>query len=292
MNIVERVKAILLSPGPTWQTIESEPVSSAQQLYVPYLVILAAIPAVATFIGWSVFGISGFGVSFRVPVMSGLAHMVTQYVLTLVMVGVWAWLLAQLAPTFGGQNNLMNALKLTVYASTPSMVAGVFSAIPGLSFLALLGSFYGLYVMYLGLPVLMKNPVDKTIPYMVVAAIAGVVCAIIISVIGNLFMPSMGPMSAMRGMGDSGGFNISTPKGDIKISGAPGAVGSNDNAVMTMKTPEGEVKIGTTGSGNDSAMSIKTPNGEVKIDLKQMEEMAKKFEAMAAAQEAAAASKK
>ena len=33
-------------------------------------------------------------------------------------------------------------------------------------------------------------------------------------------------------------------------------------------------------------MTIKTPDGEVKIDMKNMEELAKRMEAMAAAQEA------
>ncbi len=275
--IVERAKAIIVSPGPTWGVIDSE-ATDWQKLYVPYMLALAAIPAVATFIGMSIFGMGGFGFSFRVPVIAGLGMMVSQYVLTLVMVGVWGWLIAQLAPTFGGQNNVMQGLKLTVYASTPSMVAGVFHAVPGLSILAVIGSLYSLYVIYLGLPVLMKSPAEKTIPYMVVAAIVGIVCSLVIGLMSSLLMPS--PMSRMGGMHGADDVNISTPKGDIRISGKPGADGA---AAMTMKTPEGEVKIGTS----DGAMTVKTPNGEVKIDLQQMEEMGKKLEAMAKAQEEA-----
>lgn len=260
MNLVERARAIILNPGPTWATIEQEP-GDLQQLFVPYLVLLALIPAIAGFIGWSVFGVGGFGMSFRIPIVTGLGMMISQYVMTLVMVFVWGWLTSMLAPTFGGQANLINGVKLAVYSSTPSMVAGVFMAVPGLSMLAMIGGLYALYLVYLGLPVLMKNPADKTLPYMAVAALVGIVGSVLISAASSMLMPS--PMSRM-GMHTPAGLNISTPKGDVQISGIPGAPGQAGNAAMT----------------------IKTPDGEVKIDVAAMEEMAKKMEAMAAAQEA------
>ncbi len=260
MNLVERVTGIILKPAPSWLAIEQES-TDLRQLYVPYMLILAAIPAVAGFIGMSIFGIGGFGVSMRIPVVTGIGLMVSQYVMTLVMVLVWGWLISMLANTFGGQANLINAVKLTVYSSTAAMVAGVFQAIPGLSMLATLGGLYSLYLMYLGLPVLMKNPKEKTISYMVVAAIVGIVGSVLVSAVGSAFMPS--PMSHMSGMTGTGDIKISTPKGDVQITNVPGQAGSSGNAVMT----------------------IKTPDGEVKIDVKQMEETAKKMEALAAEKE-------
>jgi len=43
---------------------------------------------------------------------------------------------------------------------------------------------------------------------------------------------------------------------------------------------------GQSGSPGNAAMTIKTPDGEVKIDVKQMEEAAKQMEALAAEKEA------
>lgn len=268
MDIVERARSIIINPGPTWQVIEQEPVANPQALYVPYMVILAAIPAVATFIGMSLVGMGGFGFSIRLPIISGLGMMITQYVLTLVMVFVWAWLVNALAGTFGGQANLLNALKLTIYGSTPGMVAGVFHVLPGtLSILALVGSLYGLYVIYLGLPVLMKNPPEKSVPYMAVVVVVGIVCMVVISAIGAIFTPSpVGRMGSMVGDA-SNGISISTPQGEVKLSATPGAA--------------------TAQSGN-AAVTIKTPDGEVKLDAKNMEEFAKRMEAMASAAAAAA----
>ena len=258
MDIVERVKSIIVKPAQTWPVIEQE-VTDFQKLYVPYMLILAAIPAVAGFIGFSILGVGGFGMSYRVPMGAGLGMMITQYIMTLVMVGVWGWLINMLAGTFGGQANLMNAVKLSVYASTPAMVAGVFSAIPGLAILGMLGGMYSLYVLYLGLPVLMKNPPEKSLPYIAVAAVVGIIGSVLISAFSAALMPS--PMSRMHGAAD---INITTPKGDVKTSANPSVAAAP----------------------GDASMTIKTPDGEVKIDMKNMEELAKRMEAAAAAQQA------
>ena len=265
MDMVERARSIIVNPGPTWSVIEQEATPDFKALYVPYMLILAAIPAVASFIGMSIFGIGGFGFSFRIPLLTGLGMMVSQYVLTLVMTFVWGWLINALAGTFGGQANLMNAVKLSVFGSTPAMLAGVFGIIPSLGILALIGSLYTLYVVYLGLPVMMKNPQEKSVPYMAVVVVVGIVCMVAIGIINTVFMPS--PMGRMHGMaGDgSGGLSISTPKGDVQLSTTP-----------------------ATGQPGGAAVTIKTPDGEVKLDAKNMEEFAKRMEAMASAAAAAA----
>ena len=115
MDIIERVKSILFQPRPTWATIEAESADVAG-LYTRYLMVLAAIPAVCGFIGMSLIGMGAFGVSFRVPLVSGLANMVVSYVLSLVGVFVLALIVDALAPRFGGQKSSIQALKLAVYA--------------------------------------------------------------------------------------------------------------------------------------------------------------------------------
>lgn len=260
MDIVERARSMILSPATTWPVVAQES-TDFQKLYVPYLVVLATIPAVAGFIGMSVIGIGGFGLSMRIPLITGLGLMVSQYVMTLVMVFVWGWLISMLATTFGGQANLLNAVKLSVYASTPALLAGVFHAIPGTSVLAIVGALYSLYLVYLGLPVLMKNPSEKTIAYMVVAAVVGIIGSMLIGFLNSIWMPS--PMSRMQGSAGMGDIKISTPKGDVQISG----------------------QAANSGKPGDGSMTIKTPDGEVKIDMKNMEELAKRMEAMAAEKE-------
>ena len=69
-----------------------------------------------------------------------------------------------LAPKFGGQRSYSSALRLTAYSFTPVWLAGIFLLVPGASFLVLLG-LYGFYLMWIGMPVLMQSPTDKTVPY-------------------------------------------------------------------------------------------------------------------------------
>lgn len=169
-QLLQRVKAILLTPQTEWPVIAREP-GETSLLFTRYVAILALIPAVAGFIGTSLIG-------RYTPVFSGLISAIVGYVMTFVVVFVVALIVDALAPTFGAQKNFPNALKLTVYSYTPGWLAGVFLLIPGLSFLSILG-LYGLYLMWLGLPPLMQAPREKALPY----AAAVVVCAIIIAIV-------------------------------------------------------------------------------------------------------------
>jgi Yip1 domain len=283
MDIVARAKAITLNPAATWPVIEAEK-HDAKSLFVPYMLILAAIPAVASFVGLSLIGMGGFGFSFRIPIASGIAMMVTTYILSLVMTFGIGWLTSALAPTFGGQSNLVQGLKLAVFGGTPMMLAGIFNILPALSIIGLLVALYSLYVMYLGLPVLMKNPKEKTIVYMVVLIIASIIAGVVLSMVSHAFTPSMG--AGMGGMGMRGGdTTITTPMGDIKVNSNAASAAKNNPTEMTINTPKGNATItttpGATGSPDTAAITIKTPEGEVKIDAQKMEAFAKQMEEMA-----------
>lgn len=284
MDIVERAKAITLNPAATWPVIEAEK-HDAKSLFVPYLLILAAIPAICSFIGLSVVGIGGFGFNFRVPFASGLAMMITTYILSVIMTFGMGWLASALAPTFGGKSDLVQGLKLAVFGGTPMMLAGIFNILPALSIVGLLVALYSLYVIYLGLPVLMKNPKEKTVVYMIVLILASIIAGVVLSMVTSAFTPSMGGMG-MGGLGKSGGGDatISTPMGDIKVNSKAGAA-ANAPAAVTINTPQGNATITTTpataGGADSAAITIKTPEGEVKFDAQKMEAFAKQMEEMA-----------
>ena len=125
MNLIQRVQGILLKPKETWPKIEQESADTAS-VYSTYLIFIAAIPAVAVFIGLSIIGAGAFGVSVRIPLLSGLVHMVVSYVLSLVAVYVLALIVDALAPTFGGSRSRISALKLVAYGSTAGFVGGIF----------------------------------------------------------------------------------------------------------------------------------------------------------------------
>jgi len=213
LALVDRVKSILLNPKPTWAAIEAEPATPAG-LYKDYLVWLAAIPALCGFIGMSLIGVGGFGITVRVPLLLGLANLVVSYVLSLVGIYVLSLIVNALAPRFGGVQSPIQALKLTVYASTAALVGGVFSLLPALSILGLLAALYSIYLIYTGLPVLMKNPPEKSMVYTVVVLIAGVVIGLILGAVTALFTPHRALMHGSEGV------SITTPQGKVDINTA------------------------------------------------------------------------
>ena len=194
MNIVERVKGILLKPGQEWQII-SEETTTIPELYRNYIIILAAIGPVASFIGMSLVGISLPSVgSFRIPIITSFASAVVHYILTLVAVYILALVIDALAPTFSGEKNINQAFKVATYSYTPGWLVGIFTIIPALSILGILG-LYGLYLLYLGLPVLMKSPKEKSLGYTVAVIVAAIIIFVVIGIVSRAFIsyptPSM-----------------------------------------------------------------------------------------------------
>jgi hypothetical protein len=193
MTLIERVKRILLSPRTEWVAIETE-VTTPAALYTGYVMPLAAIGPVAQVIGYSVFGLTvPFLGTYRVPIGSALTTAVVQYILVLAGTYLLGLIIDGLAPTFGAQRNPIQALKVAAYSSTAFWLAGVFSLIPGLRALQILG-LYSLYLLYLGLPTLMKSPRDKTPAYTVVVIVAAVVVFVVIGVVAGrlLAVPTAG----------------------------------------------------------------------------------------------------
>jgi hypothetical protein len=186
MNLVDRVKRILLSPRTEWEVIDPEQTTPAA-LYTGYVAPLAAIGPIAQLIGHTVFGIPVPLVgTIKVPFGSALTGAVIGYVLTLVGTYVLALIIDALAPTFDGQRNQIQALKVAAYSSTAAWVAGIFALIPWLGVLGILG-LYSLYLLYLGLPVLMKAPREKALPYTAVVILAAIVLFMVIGMIVGRF---------------------------------------------------------------------------------------------------------
>jgi hypothetical protein len=182
MSLTDRVKNIILTPKTEWPVIDREP-GDVPYIFTNYVAILAAIPAVCGFIGLSFVGMSlpGLG-TVRMPVASGLLNAIVGYLLTFVIVYVVALIVDALAPTFSGRKNFDSALKVTAYSYTPSWLCGFFLLVPGLRFLTILG-LYGLYLLWLGLPVLMKSPQDKSLAYTAAVVVSAIVIGIVLGLI-------------------------------------------------------------------------------------------------------------
>ncbi len=198
MGLVDRVKNILLQPNAEWAVINTELTNTAT-LYKTYIIPLAAIGPVCYAIGISVFGLHlpfGLG-TIRYSITTALTQAVVRYVLNLCTVFIFALIIDALAPSFGGQKNQVQALKVSAYSSTAAWVVGVVGLFPAIGILQLLG-LYSLYLLWAGLPVCMKSPKEKTTAYTIVAILVAIVLYVVISAIATILMPSAYSMGGVR----------------------------------------------------------------------------------------------
>ena len=196
MSLQTRVVAILTKPADEWRTIVAEP-ATVEGLLRDYAAPLAAIPAIAQFIGFSLIGITvPFGGAIRIGIVRGFANAVVGWVFALVGAWISAIVIEKLAPTFQSKGNTAQALKLVVYSMTPVWIAGILNLVPVLAVLTLIAALYAVYLFYLGLPPVMSTPSEKVIPYMVVSALVIIVISFVLGAIAT----------AMVGIGGYRGF--------------------------------------------------------------------------------------
>jgi hypothetical protein len=191
MDIVERAKKIIMTPKTEWLVIAAEEPNTAQ-IFKGYVLPLALIQAIAHTIGLGVIG-RGMMSSFSWGIAMGLI----QFIVAFVGVYISAYVIGYLAPRFGSQQDMGRAVQLVAYSYTPAWVAGILSIVPALGALVFVGGLYGLYLMYLGLPQMMKTPQDKVIGYLVVSIIASIVTCWIITLLVTAIILSVFGLSAM-----------------------------------------------------------------------------------------------
>jgi hypothetical protein len=223
MAIADRVKNICLTPNTEWPVIAAETATTGD-LIAGYVAPLAAIGSVAGFIGGSLVGRSLPFVGFyRVPIMAGLGAAVFTFVMAIVGILVLSFVVNALAPTFGGEKDSSQAMKVAVYSYTPAWVAGILQIVPALAALGILAGFYGLYLLYLGLPRLMKCPQDKAVGYTVVVVVCAIVLSVVIGAVGALVVGT-GAIggAALGGRSTSSGevqFERNSPLGKLQDLG-------------------------------------------------------------------------
>jgi hypothetical protein len=205
-GLVARAKNILLKPNEEWPRIEAEP-ATTQQILVGYVLPLAAIGPVASFIGSQVFGYGALGFTYRPSLISSLSSAIITYVLTVVGIFLLSLIADFLAPKFDGQSSRPGAFKLVAYSWTAGLIAGVFGLIPSLVFLSILG-LYSIYLLYTGATPLMKVPQDKAIAYTVVTIVCAVLIYIVVGALGRAVVGTFVPGPTY--MSDTGG-TVSLP---------------------------------------------------------------------------------
>jgi hypothetical protein len=174
MNLVDRVKNILLTPKTEWAVIAAEPATVAG-LYTGYAIPLALLPVLASLLGSLAFGHFGLAGFVLIPLVLG-------YFIGLGILYLMAIIADALSPSFDGTRNQIAAFKLVVYSATAQWIAGLLAIIPGIGAIAaLVGFAYGAYLFYLGATALMNVPESKSVVYTIVTYLIWIVLGMVIT---------------------------------------------------------------------------------------------------------------
>jgi len=173
-GLAARIKNILLTPKSEWRVIQAE-ATSVSRLYSGYVMPMAAFAATMSFIRMTVVGVEfPSGGTLRTPFINGLFTSLLTFVLSLVGLYLVGLVINLLALAFGGRRDRRQALKTATYALTPAWLATPLSFLPMGNFLQFIAGLYGVYLLYIGLPVMMQAKEDGAGGY----ASSVVACAI------------------------------------------------------------------------------------------------------------------
>jgi len=163
MKIINQAISVLTNPKQALQKAKTEKVETMDIIF--YLAIVGIPTLLGFIIGYGFIGYGGhfLGASVGVAIL--------YYILAIIGIVAFGYILNAFAPTFKSKQNLMQALKLVSYAATPWLIAGIFYLHPSIWWLATLAGLYGIYILYIGIPILMETPKDQQIPFLIVAIV-------------------------------------------------------------------------------------------------------------------------
>ncbi|MBA2498464.1 MAG: YIP1 family protein [Chitinophagaceae bacterium] len=189
MNLIERVKNILISPAKEWDVIAAEE-PDVNKIFTGYVIPLAGAAALAAFIGYGLIGFNMLG--YRIGGIEwGLYQALVSFIVSLSAVFITAFVVDALAPSFSSEKNFGRSFQLVAYSYTAGWIGGLFQILPVIAFLGTILSLYGLYILYLGMPKLKNTPADKHIGYFVVTLIVLIAVYIVIGMILSAILQPM-----------------------------------------------------------------------------------------------------
>jgi hypothetical protein len=179
------IPGLLIRPAQTWTEIRALVDRGKMRptvLFVSFVLILAAVTPLAKLVGnpatyWpqtlAPFGLLGH---------NGLTQLLLNFVQSIAGYFVMAYTLDMFAKRFGGTPGRAQAFALSAFAGSAYWLAGIFYAVPGLSWLGIVGV-YSLWLLYTGAGPMMGIPREKTPKYLLVVLLVSLLVQLLLTVL-------------------------------------------------------------------------------------------------------------
>ena len=185
--VLNHVWGLFSQPKKEWKSIKEER-CTVGKCFCSHVLILAAIPAIAGYIGTTQVGWSfgGFEVH-RLTTESALQIAIITYLTMLVAVFSLGKAIHWMGQTYGSKQTLPQAIALAAYTATPLWLMGFFFLYPVLWFNMLIGLpalAYTIYLLYTGVPVMMS--VSQERGFLFASAVLSVGLVMLVAVLGAM----------------------------------------------------------------------------------------------------------
>lgn len=155
---------LLTHPDREWESIRNES-ESVGKLYLGHVLLLALIPALAAFygstqVGWQI----GDGQVTRLTTTSAMQLSVLFYGAMLAGIYIIGRFIDFFAATYEVKDATPRGITLAAYTATPVFLLGITAVYPNIwvnMIVGLVAVAYSVYLLYEGLPILMKIPEDR-----------------------------------------------------------------------------------------------------------------------------------
>jgi hypothetical protein len=172
--ILSRAYGLLRDPKREWEQIKAEE-TTVPNILLGYVAPLAAIIPVCSLIGSYVFE-PGFAGDLGASLISA----VVTWIVSVALVFLIGILINTMAEQFEGEKNDLNAQKIAAYSLTPAFLSGVFGLWPPLWWLSLFALAAMVWLMFRGLPILMRSPPETAVGYAATVTVASMVSFIVL----------------------------------------------------------------------------------------------------------------
>jgi len=183
MKIVNQAKDLIFNPQGTMKKLKDEKVELKDIIF--YLAVVAFPLLLGNLLGYGIIwgGGSYIGWGFAIAIIS--------YIGAIIGVVIFGFILNMLAPSFKTKQNQMQAFKLVSYAATPWLLLGIINIFPAAGIIAFLGLLYGLYILYLGIPILMETPKEQQMIFFIIGLVVYIIVGGLISFITGWIWTSL-----------------------------------------------------------------------------------------------------
>jgi hypothetical protein len=187
--VLNHVWGLFFQPKKEWKSIKEER-CTVGKCFCSHALILAAIPAIAGYVGTTQVGWSfgGFEVH-RLTTQSALQIAVLTYLTMLIAVFSLGMAIHWMGQTYGSRQTPSRAIALAAYTATPLWIMGFFFLYPILWVNMLIGLpalAYTVYLLYTGVPVMMG--VSQERGFLFASAVLAVGLVMLVAVLGAMAM--------------------------------------------------------------------------------------------------------